>query len=327
VTEALQAGIGRLERTGALLHLAFEPQGLGLKAGHQPAAFLIGHHNEQGDELDIDDQPLHGHQVEPVEALNAASSHVEGNPELDNREQANNHRNTERLEPEGRHHQERQDHHHRRRPQQRNRPPLDQGPAEEHTSQKQPPVPTAEVLELLPAAGIQAGQHQRGHREQPNHATEGGGHASKTSRNHTGQHGGQHPTEPAGEQEHQQLRQGMEDIALVQPAGSQQHHEWVQTQQTADGERARHRLVQQRPQHRAQPEARHHGPTPAERKGADQARGQPDRRHSIDRGGLTDPEQQHNTDRSRYVPQQRHVAEHQDSGQDRSRPRLAPQPG
>jgi len=35
VTEPFLAGIGRHQSPGALLHLAFQPQGLGLQAGHQ----------------------------------------------------------------------------------------------------------------------------------------------------------------------------------------------------------------------------------------------------------------------------------------------------
>ena len=50
-------------------------------------------------------------------------------------------------------------------------PPLDQGPAEQHTSHDQPPIPTAEVLEVLRTLGIKGGQQQRGQAELPGQAT------------------------------------------------------------------------------------------------------------------------------------------------------------
>ena len=54
-------------------------------------------------------------------------------------------------------------------------PPLDQGPAQEHTSHDQPPVPTAEVLDVLCTFGIKNGQQQRGHGELPGQTTIQGG--------------------------------------------------------------------------------------------------------------------------------------------------------
>jgi len=85
----------------------------------------------------------------------------------------------------------------------------------------------------------------------------------------------------------------MEDIALAQPAGSQQNQDWIHTQQTANGERAGHRLVRQCPQNRAQPKARQHRPTPAESEGAGQAGRQPDRRHSVHLRESADQGEQH----------------------------------
>ena len=111
----------------------------------------------------------------PLKGLGTPSAQQEGNPELDKRHHEENHRDAKGLETEGSHHQERQDRHHRRGPQQRGHPPLDQGPAQEHTSHDQPPVPTAEVLDVLCTLGIKNGQQQRGHGELPGQTTIQGG--------------------------------------------------------------------------------------------------------------------------------------------------------
>jgi hypothetical protein len=126
---------------------------------------------------------------------------------------------------------------------------------------------------VLRTVGIKSGQQQQGQAELPGQTTgQGGDGLGSAARQHPGQQRDQQRPQPAGEHEHRQLREGLEDIAAGPPAGRQQQNQQrLQTHQTAQGERAGQRLNLQRPQNRAQPQAWHHTPTPAKGKGAGQA--------------------------------------------------------